>query len=168
MNLYLLRHAEAVELGERKTRTDRERMLTLSGRKRARKVAKALKKLGLQFDQILSSPFPRAWQTAEIVARTLASGDKLGAVPALQPGGNLNSLIQQLQKSPPKSQILLVGHEPAMSDLVSQLASRSGEVEVRFRKAGLCKLSTDRLSAGQCAEIDWLLTPDLLELLARV
>ena len=71
MNLYLLRHGIAVEPGVTGYEPDSERPLTARGEDRLREAAKAMDALELSFDLILSSPFLRARQTAEIIARNL-------------------------------------------------------------------------------------------------
>src|SRR5207249_3311762 len=73
MTLFILRHGLAVEPGTRDYPNDADRPLTAEGRSKLRQIAQAMKKLELEFDVILSSPYTRARQTAEIVA------DKLGA-----------------------------------------------------------------------------------------
>jgi phosphohistidine phosphatase SixA len=77
MNLYLLRHGIAVEPGTAGCELDSERPLTAKGKKRLRVTSQAMKKLELSFDLILSSPFLRAKQTAEIVAKALKLRKKL-------------------------------------------------------------------------------------------
>ena len=71
MNLYLLRHGIAVEPGTPGCEKDSERPLTPKGKRQLRQIAAAMKKMDLRFDLILSSPFLRARQTAEIIAESL-------------------------------------------------------------------------------------------------
>ena len=71
MMLYLMRHGLAVEPGSPGFKMDADRALTHKGRRQLRKIARAMKGMELEFDLILSSPFVRARQTAEIVAATL-------------------------------------------------------------------------------------------------
>ena len=68
MNLYIIRHAIAVNEGTDGYESDSERPLTDKGRKKMREIAKGLRNLGVEFDLILSSPYVRARETAEILA----------------------------------------------------------------------------------------------------
>ena len=74
MKLALIRHAEAVVLGEQGTTADFDRMLTELGRRQAAALAQALQRIGCIPGLILTSPLVRAWQTAEILAETLTPG----------------------------------------------------------------------------------------------
>ena len=126
-----------------------------------------MKVLGLSFDLILSSPYLRARQTAEILARDLKSRKKLDCSDDLIPGGNPRLLIQQLNQFRPEPEdVLLVGHEPYLGKLVALLAAGNTSLEIDFKKGGLCKLEAEFLLYGRCAKLVWLLTPRQLELLA--
>jgi phosphohistidine phosphatase len=167
MNLYLLRHGIAVEPGTAGYELDSERPLTARGKNRLRAAARALKKLALSFDLILSSPFLRAKQTAEIIAKDLKLRKQLAFSDDLTPAGNPRLLIQQLNQFRPEPEsVLLVGHEPYLGKLVALLASGNTSLEIDFKKGGLCKLEAEFLLYGRCAKLVWLLTPRLMEKLA--
>ena len=125
-----------------------------------------MKELGLDFDLILSSPLVRARQTAEIVAAGLKLKKRLELSNALAPRGQATLLFRQLEreKPAPKS-ILLVGHEPDLSQLVSLLVTGGPHLEMDFRKGGLCKLETEKLRTGRCARLLWLLTPKQMKMI---
>lgn len=166
MELYLMRHGLAVERGTRGFEDDAARPLTPKGRRQLRKFAGAIKKLERDFDLILASPFLRAKQTAEIVATGLKLKKRLKFSNALAPGGHAAILLRQLERHrPAPEKVLLVGHEPDLSRLVSLLVTGNLRLQMDFKKAGLCKLEAEKLSAGQCAALAWLLTPKQLKLL---
>jgi phosphohistidine phosphatase len=166
MQLYLLRHGIAVEPGTRGFEDDFARPLTPKGRRQLRKSAAAIKKLASRFDLILSSPLARAKQTAEIVARKLNARKRLRFTSALAPGGSAANLIRQLEREKPAPDtVLLVGHEPDMSRLVSLLTTGGLQMQMDFKKGGLCKLEVEKLSAGQCAKLVWLLTPKQMKMI---
>src|SRR5882672_671424 len=124
MNLFLLRHGIAVERGTPGCEKDAERPLTPKGERRLSQIADAMDAMGLKFDLILSSPYVRARQTAEIVADALGLKKKLEFSESLTPDGDARSLIGVLNKLEPKpASVLLVGHEPFLSDLISTLTS---------------------------------------------
>jgi phosphohistidine phosphatase len=166
MELYLLRHGMAVERGGRGFEDDAARPLTAKGRRQVRKSAGAIAKLAGPFDLILSSPLLRAKQTAEIVARKWGLKKRLKFSNALAPGGAARHLVRLLgrEKPAPKT-VLLVGHEPDLSLLVSLLTCGRQELQLDFKKGGLCKLEAGVLRAGKCAQLAWLLTPKQLRML---
>lgn len=160
MNLYVLRHGIAVERGTPGFKTDAERPLTPKGRRQLRQIAAALQNLDLDFNLILSSPFLRARQTAEIVAKSLKLKQCLALSDELTPGGNPEALIQQLNElKPAPEDVLLVGHEPYLSQLIGRLISGGATADIGLKKGGLGKLETTSLRFGQCATLAWLLTP---------
>ena len=167
MNLYLLRHGIAAEPGTPGYENDSERPLIPKGERRLRSAADAMKKLELSFDLILSSPFLRAKQTAEIVAGELRLKKRIEFSDELAPGGSSKALIQRLSGwEPAPENVLLVGHEPYLSRLVSLLVSGGADAAaIEMKKGGLCKLEVGELRHGQCARLAWLLTPSQMELM---
>jgi len=167
MELYLLRHGLAVERGTRGFVDDFARPLTPKGRRQLRKTAAALKKLGRDFDLILSSPLLRAKQTAEIMAAAWKLKKRLRYSNALAPGGVAAILLRQLGRvKPAPKKILLVGHEPDLSRLISLLVTGGLQLQLDFKKGGLCKLEAESLRAGSCARLVWMLTPKQMKLMA--
>ena len=166
MNLFLLRHGLAVEREEMDFDGDDARPLTPKGRRQLRKVAAAMRALKLDLNVIFSSPLVRAQQTAEIVVKQLKFKRKAVLTYELRPGGSAEKLIRQLAalKPVPKN-ILLVGHEPDLSELLSLLVTGTITGGFNLKKAGLAKLELEKLRAGQCATLAWLLTPGQLKLM---
>jgi phosphohistidine phosphatase len=163
MNLYLLRHGLAVELSTRRLAKDSERALTAKGKRKLGEIAEAMEALGLSFDLILSSPFLRARQTAEIVAEVFQVKTKLVLSDHLIPGGSAKGLIQGINLlEPVPESVLLVGHEPDLSSLISLLVTGNAESSIALKKGGLCKLSVESLKPGRCATLEWLVTPKQL------
>lgn len=167
MDLYLLRHGIAEEREARSRRPDSARRLTEKGVRRVRQIARAMRELELEFDLILSSPFQRARETAEIVAETLQIEDRLQfsthlAIPASSP-----RLVEQINRlQPPPKSALLVGHEPHLSGFASLLLAGTVSLDLILKKGGLCKLEVSGLQAARCAALAWLLTPRQMTLIA--
>jgi phosphohistidine phosphatase len=160
MNLYILRHGIAVEPGTPGYEKDADRPLTPEGERKLLQIAEAMESLDLTFDLILSSPYLRARQTAEIVAEALKARKKLELSDSLTPGGSARKLLETLNRlQPPPENVLLVGHEPYLSGLISLLVSGEATLAVVMKKGGLCKLATEALKHGRCATLEWLLTP---------
>jgi phosphohistidine phosphatase len=160
MNLYILRHGLAVDHGAAGYPNDADRPLTPKGKRKLRKIAKAMQSLQLSFDLILSSPYTRARQTAELVADALRQRRKLEFSEDLVPNGSFQELIQYLNRLKTRAEdVMLVGHEPYLSGLISLMVSGDSDFRVVLKKGGLCKLTIESLRHGRCAALEWLLTP---------
>jgi phosphohistidine phosphatase len=160
MNLFVLRHGIAVELGSPGFTHDAERPLTPEGRSKLRQIAKAMHGMELDFDAILSSPYLRARQTAKLITRSFKKTANVEFCEALAPDGTSAQVIETLRRlKPAPENLLLVGHEPNLSHLVSVLLGSKGGSCVILKKGGLCKLCVHSLSRQPDASIEWLLTP---------
>lgn len=160
MDLYILRHAIAVERDAEGSKNDFDRPLTSEGEQKLRRITKAMRNLQLSFDLILSSPYVRARETAEIVAAGLVLRKKLQMRDSLGVDGNPRELVAEIRGlAPPPSSLLLVGHEPFLSNLISLLVTGTLRSRITLKKAGLCKLTVDEWKVGRCARLEWLLTP---------
>jgi phosphohistidine phosphatase len=167
MNLYILRHGLAVERGTAGYGKDSDRPLTPKGERKVWKVAEAMETLKLSFDLILSSPYTRARQTAQIVAEAFNARRELELTDALTPNGNARRLIELINAIDPAPQnLLLVGHEPYLSELISLLVTGDADSSVVLKKGGLCLLAVESLKPGRCAALEWLLTPKQMALMA--
>jgi phosphohistidine phosphatase len=159
MELYILRHAIAGD-GESFDGPDSERPLTKEGAKKMKRIAKELEKLDLQFDLILSSPFVRAKETAEIMADEFHSENPLKFSSHLKVGGDPSALVHEVNTRYKQfNRILLVGHEPYLSGLISMLVSGKNDLLITMKKGGICKLTVGSLHYGRCATLEWLMAP---------
>lgn len=160
MNLYFMRHGIAVEPESEVLYNDKDRALTEKGRKRVSQIAKGIKVMDVCFDLILSSPYLRARETAEIVAKVLKIERKLMIEEELVPHGDIEKLIKLLRKEHSQVEnILLVGHQPYLGALVSILIVGRSSASFDFRKGSLAKVSIDKLEYGHCGILEWFLTP---------
>ena len=167
MNIYVLRHGIAVERGAPGFVKDSDRPLTAKGKRQLRKSGAAMKKMKLRFDLILSSPYERAKRTAEIVAEELKLKKRLQLTDLLKYENEPEAVIGQIAELRPEPEnLLLVGHEPYLSRLISLLVSGSENVAIDFKKGGLCKLEAERIRLGKCAQLAWLLTPKQMKEMA--
>ncbi|NUM80151.1 phosphohistidine phosphatase SixA [bacterium] len=165
MNIYLLRHGIAADLGLG-IKSDFERPLTEEGIKEMRMEAKGMKNLGIQFTKILTSPLFRAKQTAEIVAEVLDCKNKLQECKALAIPASRSHLLDDLKRFTSGDDILLVGHEPEMGYLAGFFI---GNLKLRlpFKKGSLCKIEVSNLQHSPIGELRWFLTPKQLKLLGK-
>ena len=159
MNLYLIRHAIAEE--ENPSGEDSQRELTDKGAKKMRLIAKGLRTLGVDFDLIVSSPYTRAVQTAEILSEVFKK-KKFVLSDHLMPAGDMDLLIAEINEKYSVNSLAIVGHEPYLSGLISLLTAGGAPVEMTFKKGGVCHLSTDDLHHTHKATLEWLLTPGVL------
>lgn len=158
MDLYILRHAIAEEHAPAKP--DSQRHLTPEGARKMRRIAKGIEALDLKFDLILSSPYYRAKETAEILAEVLGMEDDVKFSDTLISEGNPKELIEELKsKHRKQKRVVLVGHEPYLSNLISLLLSGHTNISINLKKAGFCALTVNDLHYGKCAILEWLLTP---------
>ncbi len=160
MNIYIMRHGIAEDREGGKYANDALRPLTPKGKRKVLQIAKGLRAFDVAFDLILSSPYARAKQTAEIVADVYDARDALFFSEALAVTGNPAELIEEIRVCyKDKENILFVGHEPYLSQLISMLLSGSANVSVTMKKGGVCALEADSLRYGRCAALNWLLAP---------
>ena len=134
MQLYFLRHGEADWPGW--TKPDDERPLTDFGKKEVRQVAKFLNRLKVKPGLIVTSPLPRALQTAEVAAEQLKT--KLRQDEALEPGFGVSELRTVLKRHRSKV-LMLVGHEPDFSSVISALTGAC----LKLSKAGVALVDID-------------------------
>jgi phosphohistidine phosphatase len=164
MNLYLLRHGIATERTGQNGLDDADRALTAEGKQKLRQVARAMTRLELSFDLVISSPYRRARETAGVIVKCLRLPNPPEFSDALAPGGSLRKLTGLLRnRGNSLDSILLVGHEPDLSELISLLVFGKKAGGVVMKKGGLCKLSVLELRQSRCARLEWLLTPRLMQ-----
>jgi phosphohistidine phosphatase len=143
MLLYLLRHAEA----EPHCADDFSRHLTESGFKQARRIGCFMKEQCLRPDLILTSPVLRAKETAEVVAKLLGKVEII-EVPWAACGMDPEKALEELGAYSKFKSILLVGHEPDFSTLISSLIQLGRSPSIEIGKASLTCINLPRLQHG--------------------
>jgi phosphohistidine phosphatase len=160
--LFLFRHGLAVPHGTEGIEDD-QRPLTSKGERRVRQVARGLKRLGLKLDRIVTSPLPRARRTAEITADVLDAAFLLEDADVLRPSSPPEAIRDWLA-SRSDARIMLIGHNPNLSELLSLLCTgQLRPMVIELRKAGVASLRDDPLGRYQ---IDWLSRPRLVRRLS--
>jgi phosphohistidine phosphatase len=158
--LYVLRHGIAIKRGDPAYPLDSDRPLTVKGIKRMQRIADGMRRMRVGFDLILSSSYKRALESAFVVARQYETGEAVQTIQALKaevlPEEVIRTLVDNFSTC---GRLLLVGHEPQLSALVSTLTSGSAGARPLLKKGGLCKLQVEGLQLGKCATLVWLLTP---------
>jgi phosphohistidine phosphatase len=155
MQLYFLRHGIA-DWPDWDPARDHERPLTKEGMKKMKATARTLATLGLTFDAILSSPYTRAWQTADIIANVLKL--EVRTEPRLSPGFDMEKLAEIVRECAGAKSLLMVGHEPTFSMAISQLIDGG---RVMMKKGALARV--DLIDPDELhGELIWLLQPKVL------
>jgi phosphohistidine phosphatase len=154
LKLHLIRHAEAVERSP--GLLDEQRVLTVRGRKRFRRVAACLKGMGLDADAILTSPALRAVQTAEILAEHLRFNGDVRVCAPLASGPDPADLATILADNPSVRELVLVGHEPALGELLAVLLGLT--TPCRFAKGSSVSVKITSRRGGMGAELIALVT----------
>ncbi len=161
MKLYLVRHAIAEETGTPGYEDDSLRPLTEKGREKMKKIAQALRDMGVEPDLIVSSPYVRASQTASILAKELKYKEELSYSDFLVPMGEPNDMIGEINEKFSVDELMLVGHEPNLSSLAGILLAGNPGLSINFKKGGVCCLSVDDLHYDRKAVLEWLVTPKI-------
>ena len=160
MDLYILRHGKAEPYGHRFP-SDSIRPLSKKGLKRTKLSAKGMKATNVDVDLIVSSPLLRARQTAEIVHEGLGIDEPIQFSGTLA-SGDIRLILSAIQAHSSLSGLMLVGHEPTLSELISTVASGSYHTAFNLKPGGMCKLNVSTVRFGQCATIEWFVTPKQL------
>jgi len=161
MEIYLMQHGPALPKEQ-----DPEEGLSPNGMERIHASGKALKKMGVSFDVILSSPKKRSKQTASIVAEevgfpsdTIIQTEK---VKALTPPVETIAILAEYSG---KQRILIAGHLPSVAEVASLLLTKGPKVTIEFEKGGCCRIDVEDLSI-HAGRLKWYLTPEQLVLVA--
>jgi phosphohistidine phosphatase len=158
MELYLLRHAIAEENSP--TGRDADRRLTEEGRDKLRRVLKRAASAGVEPALILSSPYKRALETAEIAASELRYQGEILRVGSLTPDSSPPSVWSEIREHRDQPSILLAGHEPLFSVTVAWLLGSQRSM-VDFRKAALVRIDVHGFGPAPQGVLQWMLTPKL-------
>lgn len=159
MRLYLLRHAPALSRREW-SRPDAERPLTDNGEEVARSVARRIRELDLGLQAIVTSPYERALKTARIVHDELRDPSlRLIEDARLEPARfTLDELDELLRGFDEDASVMLVGHEPSMTEVISQVIEGG---RLALKKGGLVRIDTDP-GMRTSGTLKWLIPPSVL------
>lgn len=158
MEIFILRHgvAEDGQAGQ----PDSERALTPEGRKKLKTVLRTAAAAGVAPSLILSSPYRRALQTAEMAAEILDYKGEVLHSQALEPGSSPKTVWDEIRVHKDEARILLAGHEPLFGRLTAYLLG-SPNLQIDFKKGAMVCLELDRFSAEPHGVLRWMLTSKL-------
>jgi phosphohistidine phosphatase len=159
MDIYFLRHANA---GEPKLNPakDEKRSLDKLGVEQAHDVGRALAALDVTIDVILSSPLRRATQTASVVANEIGYEDKVVVDPALRPGASYEQFLELVGRHSRKEAIMVVGHNPNMTEFLNRMLSGSGTLHaLELKKGAIARVEKEGRKA---AVLRWCMPPKVI------
>jgi phosphohistidine phosphatase len=161
MFVYFLRHANAgTHLASPKK--DEKRGLDKEGIEQCGYVGRALATLDVQVDSVISSPLKRATQTASLVGNEMGHEGKLQIDPALRPQATFAEFRKLLDKYAQHEAIMVVGHNPNLSQFLGRIISDAGcEATLELRKGAVAKVELRRTSGS----LQWIFTPKILRAL---
>jgi phosphohistidine phosphatase len=161
MVIYFLRHASAGErVGDPKK--DDKRALDKEGIEQCGHIGRALAAMDVQVDLIISSPLKRATQTASLVGNELGYEGKLQIESGLRPQATFADFRKLLDKYSRQEAIMVVGHNPNLSEFLGRIISDAGcQADVDLKKGAVSKIETQRNSGS----LHWCLTPKIVRTL---
>jgi phosphohistidine phosphatase len=161
MQLYIVRHGIAIDRENPKCPPDAERYLTEEGVEKTKQVAKGVAALGATAELIISSPYTRATQTAQIFASALDyPKQKIRRTDLLLPGADPSLLFRELAKDKHYASIFLFGHAPQLDDIVAMALGSKHHI-TSLKKAGAAFIELKRISPP-IGQLVWLGTPKVL------
>ena len=160
MIVYFLRHASA---GQSKSNPvkDEKRGLDEDGIEQCGYVGRALAALDVHVDVLISSPLKRATQTASLVGNEMGHEGKLVIDRALLPEASFQSFRELLARHSKQEAIMVVGHNPSMSEFLGKLIGDGVEAGVEMKKGAVAKVEVDR----KLAVLHWCFPPKLVRAL---
>jgi phosphohistidine phosphatase len=158
MQLYILRHGISEDAGP--GRSDEERALTGEGKDKLRRVLDRARRAGTTPTLILTSPYVRAVQTARLAAQHLGCRHEPVETDALVPSGSPLRVWEEIRAHHAEEQLLLSGHEPLLSQLVSYLLD-SPALAVDMKKGAMVRIQLERFGPEPHGILVWMLTPKL-------
>ena len=160
MQIYVVRHGIAIDREDPKCPPDPERYLTEEGIEKTKKVAAGVAALSGSADLLLSSPYVRAMQTAEIFAAVLDySKQKIRRNDLLLPGADPTLFFRELAKDKQTATLFVFGHAPHLDELIATALGSKHHI-TSLKKAGVALLELKRVSPPS-GELVWLATPKL-------
>lgn len=159
--LIIMRHGPAAERGTA-SGEDSSRPLTPEGKAKVQQIARGFARLGFEADWIVTSPLVRAVETAEIVADAFGPRVSMDLSDALKPGAAPETLIAYLARHLERRRVLVVGHEPDLSQMAARLVGAGRNANLSFKKGGCCLIRFAEFPPKSPGELVWWLTPRVL------
>ncbi|MFN3135013.1 MAG: phosphohistidine phosphatase SixA [Candidatus Kryptonium sp.] len=151
-----MRHADAES--KKPGMSDFERELTELGRETTKKMATALKRMGLRIDILVSSPLVRAVQTAEIFREIMGVQSDVVKLNELIPGSDFQELMKIIFSLKAEN-VLAVGHEPHIGEFLGWIIGLKKPIEFKKNTTACVEFSSLPSPRGS---LKWLIHPDMI------
>jgi phosphohistidine phosphatase len=167
VDIYIIRHGDA-NSDEKNLIDDSKRILSETGVKEIENASRFFSELEIKFDYIFTSPLKRAKQTTEIVAKNQKKSHVVD-LSELKPEGNVDELCQKLAKQQESSTILIVGHNPLLSDLVDHIIVSNDRAtsNISLKTGGIARIKTTSLQPKLKGQLEWFLSPKLIRKVSK-
>ena len=165
MVIYFVRHANPGLKHFSDAAKDEKRPIDKIGEEQSHDVGRALAAIGVTVNVILSSPLTRAMQTAAIVSQELGHEEKLVIDDSLRPEATFDKFKALLNRHKDKPSIMVVGHDPSMTEFVNKVLSGGGPLAViEMKKGGVAKVEKD---IHRQAVLKWVMPPKVVQKIQR-
>jgi len=156
VDIFILRHGKAESPG--RGTGDTGRRLTQKGKDDILAIARWMASQDYLFEVIATSPLVRAQETAAIVGDTLGQPARVAIWSSLEPGGDPDTVCQEVGRFPEDSRVLLVGHEPLLSALIGRIITGGDGAAIVMTKGGLARIRNFSFAERPSGELHWLVT----------
>jgi len=138
ISLVIVRHGDSEPQIEGKD--DKDRKLVKKGVKQMKRVANFIDEYGIKIDKVLSSPYLRAYQSAEEIIDKLGTDSiKIETYEDLAPDKDPSQFIEKLKDLQDNITVLIVGHDPYLSNMIKALTGAN----IELKKGGIALVDYD-------------------------
>ena len=160
MEIYLMQHGPALPKDQ-----DPEEGLGPEGKERILASGLALKRIGVTFDAILSSPKKRSKETAAIVAEQVGFPGTIVETSKVKAMTPPEETIQALSELAGVDRVLVAGHLPSVAEVASFLLTEGSKATIKFEMGGCCRIDVDELPTHS-GQLRWYMSPEQLRLIS--
>lgn len=167
MVVYLIRHADAGSRDPKKYPDDRLRPLSAKGKIDMLRVARGMRRMGIEFDEIVDSGFTRARQTSECVCDAYEIDPaRIRTIADLSPDTEPAATAAALRALRGPKSIAVVGHEPHLGRFIGYMVAGTADLTLEFKKGGVCQVDVSRWAKNGGALVS-VLPPKVLRKIGK-
>ena len=166
MKILILRHGDAYPVGEKNAAVDKDRTLTVRGKKQSRRAGKLCSRIRVIPDIILTSPYLRAHETAEYYRYAVKRKLDVKKINGLEPPGDVKAVEREIEEANAET-VLLVGHEPFLGELLQFFLNGNTGASVSLSKGSLSCLEYEP-GEDNSTRFLWSLNPSLIKTMLKL
>ncbi len=167
MKLLLIRHGESGAVGQNGVTTDEQRELTEVGVEKSRRAATALNRMDIRLEAILTSPYPRAVRTAQLLCEGLHHTPQLRERDSLRPCDAIDDAVREIEMSRELRTIAICGHEPTLSAVADHLLGSRQGPSLIFHTGSIAFMQLDVSRKRPEGVLFWFLDSHHLDLISQ-